>query len=62
MLLLSHVLNVALPKGSATKSPFIGAMDVSRAVSPLVKAKDAHEIDTSHVTVEQVVTTHNPQA
>jgi cytidylate kinase len=29
--------------------------DVSRAVSPLVKAKDAHEIDTSHVTVEQVV-------
>ena len=30
--------------------------DVSRAVSPLVKAKDAHEIDTSHVTVEQVVT------
>jgi len=30
--------------------------DVSRAVSPLVKAKDAHLIDTSHVTVEQVVT------
>jgi cytidylate kinase len=30
--------------------------DVSRAVSPLVKAKDAHAIDTSHVTVEQVVT------
>jgi len=30
--------------------------DVSRAVSPLVKAKDAHKIDTSHVTVEQVVT------
>ena len=30
--------------------------DVSRAVSPLVKANDAHEIDTSHVTVEQVVT------
>jgi cytidylate kinase len=30
--------------------------DVSRAVSPLVKAKDAHVIDTSHVTVEQVVT------
>src|SRR5216117_3737404 len=30
--------------------------DVSRAVSPLVKAKDAHPIDTSHVTVEQVVT------
>ena len=29
--------------------------DVSRAVSPLVKAKDAHLIDTSHVTVEQVV-------
>ena len=29
--------------------------DVSRAVSPLVKAKDAHVIDTSHVTVEQVV-------
>ena len=29
--------------------------DVSRAVSPLVKAKDAHEIDTSHVTVQQVV-------
>ncbi|HEY6153613.1 MAG TPA: (d)CMP kinase [Candidatus Udaeobacter sp.] len=29
--------------------------DVSRAVSPLVKAKDAHAIDTSHVTVEQVV-------
>jgi cytidylate kinase len=30
--------------------------DVSRAVSPLVKASDAHEIDTSHVTVDQVVT------
>jgi CMP/dCMP kinase len=30
--------------------------DVSRAVSPLVKAKDAHAIDTSNVTVEQVVT------
>jgi cytidylate kinase len=30
--------------------------DVSRAVSPLVKAKDAYAIDTSHVTVEQVVT------
>ena len=30
--------------------------DVSRAVSPLVKAKDAHLIDTSDVTVEQVVT------
>ena len=30
--------------------------DVSRAVSPLVKAKDAHLIDTSHVTVEEVVT------
>jgi cytidylate kinase len=30
--------------------------DVSRAVSPLVKAIDAHLIDTSHVTVEQVVT------
>ena len=30
--------------------------DVSRAVSPLVKANDAHEIDTSHVTVDQVVT------
>lgn len=30
--------------------------DVSRAVSPLVKAKDAYVIDTSHVTVEQVVT------
>ena len=30
--------------------------DVSRAVSPLVKAKDAHMIDTSRVTVEQVVT------
>ena len=30
--------------------------DVSRAVSPLVKAKDAHVIDTSDVTVEQVVT------
>ena len=29
--------------------------DVSRAVSPLVKAKDAHAIDTSHVTVEEVV-------
>src|SRR5438552_13046176 len=29
--------------------------DVSRAVSPLVKAKDAHAIDTSNVTVEQVV-------
>ena len=30
--------------------------DVSRAVSPLIQAKDAHLIDTSHVTVEQVVT------
>jgi len=30
--------------------------DVSRAVSPLVKAKDAYLIDTSQVTVEQVVT------
>jgi cytidylate kinase len=30
--------------------------DVSRAVSPLVQAKDAHMIDTSHVTVEEVVT------
>jgi CMP/dCMP kinase len=30
--------------------------DVSRAVSPLVRAKDAHLIDTSDVTVEQVVT------
>jgi len=29
--------------------------DVSRAVSPLVKARDAHAIDTSNVTVEQVV-------
>ena len=29
--------------------------DVSRAVSPLVTAKDAHVIDTSHVTIEQVV-------
>jgi cytidylate kinase len=29
--------------------------DVSRTVSPLVQAKDAHLIDTSHVTVEQVV-------
>jgi CMP/dCMP kinase len=29
--------------------------DVSRAVSPLVKAKDAYVIDTSRVTVEQVV-------
>jgi cytidylate kinase len=29
--------------------------DVSRAVSPLVKAKDAHLIDTSQVTVEEVV-------
>jgi 3-phosphoshikimate 1-carboxyvinyltransferase len=29
--------------------------DVSRAVSPLVKAKEAHVIDTSHVTVEEVV-------
>jgi cytidylate kinase len=29
--------------------------DVSRAVSPLVKATDAHEIDTSNVTIEQVV-------
>jgi cytidylate kinase len=29
--------------------------DVSRAVSPLVKATDAHGIDTSHVTIEQVV-------
>ena len=30
--------------------------DVSRAVSPLVRAKDAYMIDTSHVTVEDVVT------
>jgi cytidylate kinase len=30
--------------------------DVSRTVSPLVKARDAYVIDTSHVTVEQVVT------
>jgi cytidylate kinase len=30
--------------------------DVSRAVSPLRKAEDAHLIDTSRVTVEQVVT------
>ncbi len=29
--------------------------DVSRAVSPLVKSTDAHEIDTSNVTIEQVV-------
>jgi len=29
--------------------------DVSRAVSPLVIAPDAHVIDTSHVTIEQVV-------
>lgn len=29
--------------------------DVSRAVSPLVKAKEAYMIDTSHVTVDQVV-------
>jgi cytidylate kinase len=29
--------------------------DVSRAVSPLVKATDAHQIDTSNVTIEQVV-------
>jgi cytidylate kinase len=29
--------------------------DVSRAVSPLVTAKDAYVIDTSHVTIEQVV-------
>ena len=29
--------------------------DVSRTVSPLVKATDAHEIDTSNVTIEQVV-------
>lgn len=29
--------------------------DVSRAVSPLVKATDAHVIDTSDVTIEQVV-------
>jgi cytidylate kinase len=29
--------------------------DASRAVSPLVKATDAHEIDTSNVTIEQVV-------
>jgi cytidylate kinase len=29
--------------------------DVSRAVSPLVKATEAHVIDTSHVTIEQVV-------
>ena len=30
--------------------------DVSRAVSPLVKAKDAYAIDTSCLTVDQVVT------
>lgn len=30
--------------------------DVSRAVSPLVKPKDAYTIDTSFLTVEQVVT------
>ena len=30
--------------------------DVSRTVSPLIRAKDAHMIDTSHVTVEEVVT------
>jgi CMP/dCMP kinase len=29
--------------------------DVSRPVSPLVTAKNAHVIDTSHVTIEQVV-------
>jgi cytidylate kinase len=29
--------------------------DVSRAVSPLVIAADAHKIDTSHFTIEQVV-------
>src|SRR6059058_1275519 len=29
--------------------------DVSRAVSQLVRAKDAYVIDTSHVTIEQVV-------
>ena len=29
--------------------------DVSRSVSPLVKATDAHVIDTSNVTIEQVV-------
>ncbi|MGE5209015.1 MAG: (d)CMP kinase [Alphaproteobacteria bacterium] len=29
--------------------------DASRAVSPLVKATDAHQIDTSNVTIEQVV-------
>jgi cytidylate kinase len=29
--------------------------DVSRAMSPLVKATDAHEIDTSNVTIEEVV-------
>jgi len=29
--------------------------DVSRAVSPLVIAADAYVIDTSHVTIEQVV-------
>jgi cytidylate kinase len=29
--------------------------DISRPVSPLVTAKDAHVIDTSHVTIEQVV-------
>jgi cytidylate kinase len=30
--------------------------DVSRAVSPLVKPKDAPLVDTSHLTGEQVVT------
>ena len=29
--------------------------DFSRAVSPLIIAKDAHEIDTSHLTIEAVV-------
>ena len=29
--------------------------DVSRAVSPLVTARDAHVIDTSNITIEQVV-------
>jgi cytidylate kinase len=30
-------------------------VDSSRAVSPLVIAKDAHVIDTSHLTIEQVI-------
>jgi cytidylate kinase len=29
--------------------------DASRTVSPLVKATDAHKIDTSHVTIQEVV-------